>query len=412
MSEQFDPYYTWLGIAPKDQPPNHYRLLGVDAFEGNADAIANGADRQMTHLRSVSMGKHASLAQRILNEISAARICLLDSEKKDAYDRQLKGALAAAKLPRADTASRLTAARPRQSNRRARWSTKSQFILVVSGGVGGVVLAALILMMMANGDNRVSQRKPHDNDRGTVIADALSPITSREAKRSSTGSSNATDSEATTNSQKLSSDTSPHGVRNSDGSDLEPVAPQPPFSRFEGTWVVKYANGQGRRYVIGPDGSVIHADRTTEMTERDGQVFIDFGDKKLERVKLDGRVLHVEHFSRPSSFPNKPLLATGSRVEPVAADLREPFREFEGRWLIKYTNGAERQYAIDPSGIVVNGESTSRLALKSGEVLLDFKDGTIERLEVHANTLQVEHFNPARKYPWNFIFGSGTKQPK
>jgi hypothetical protein len=26
----FDPYYHWLGIAPKDQPPNHYRLLGVE----------------------------------------------------------------------------------------------------------------------------------------------------------------------------------------------------------------------------------------------------------------------------------------------------------------------------------------------------------------------------------------------
>ena len=33
--EHFDPYHDWLGIAPKDQPPNHYRLLGVDLFEAN-----------------------------------------------------------------------------------------------------------------------------------------------------------------------------------------------------------------------------------------------------------------------------------------------------------------------------------------------------------------------------------------
>ena len=33
MPEAFDPYYTWPGIPPKDQPPNHYRLLGVERFE-------------------------------------------------------------------------------------------------------------------------------------------------------------------------------------------------------------------------------------------------------------------------------------------------------------------------------------------------------------------------------------------
>ena len=37
MVEQFDAYHKWLGIAPKDQPPNHYRLLGVDLFEADDD---------------------------------------------------------------------------------------------------------------------------------------------------------------------------------------------------------------------------------------------------------------------------------------------------------------------------------------------------------------------------------------
>ena len=35
---EFDPYHQWLGIAPSDQPPNHYRLLGLQLFEPNADA--------------------------------------------------------------------------------------------------------------------------------------------------------------------------------------------------------------------------------------------------------------------------------------------------------------------------------------------------------------------------------------
>ena len=44
MTDPFDPYYTWLGIPPKDQPPNHYRLLAIERFESNADVIANAAD--------------------------------------------------------------------------------------------------------------------------------------------------------------------------------------------------------------------------------------------------------------------------------------------------------------------------------------------------------------------------------
>ena len=39
MSNPFDPYHQWLGIPPKKQPPNHYTLLGLDAFESNPDVI-------------------------------------------------------------------------------------------------------------------------------------------------------------------------------------------------------------------------------------------------------------------------------------------------------------------------------------------------------------------------------------
>ncbi|MGO8752923.1 MAG: hypothetical protein ACLQNE_43835 [Thermoguttaceae bacterium] len=37
MSRIFDPYHQWLGIPPKDQPSNHYRLLGVDLCESDPD---------------------------------------------------------------------------------------------------------------------------------------------------------------------------------------------------------------------------------------------------------------------------------------------------------------------------------------------------------------------------------------
>ncbi len=90
MSDTFDAYYMWLGVPPAEQPANHYRLLGLQLFEASPDVIDNAADRQMAHVRTYQSGKHAALSQRILNEISSARLCLLDDHRKAAYDEQLR----------------------------------------------------------------------------------------------------------------------------------------------------------------------------------------------------------------------------------------------------------------------------------------------------------------------------------
>ncbi len=90
MGDAFDAYYEWLGIPPSEQPPHHYRLLGIGVFEENADVIANAADRQMGHLRGFAAGKHSKLSQKLLNEVAAARVCLLNAEKKAAYDATLR----------------------------------------------------------------------------------------------------------------------------------------------------------------------------------------------------------------------------------------------------------------------------------------------------------------------------------
>lgn len=89
-SEAFDPYHKWLGIPPKDQPANHYRLLGVSLFESDQDVIVNAADRQMAHIRSLAAGKHSDLSQKILNEISRAKLILLSKEKREQYDAALR----------------------------------------------------------------------------------------------------------------------------------------------------------------------------------------------------------------------------------------------------------------------------------------------------------------------------------
>ncbi len=86
----FDPYHKWLGIPPSDQPPNHYRLLGVVPFESDVEAISNAADLRMGFVRTFQVGPHSRHSQQILNELAAARICLLNADKKAAYDEGLR----------------------------------------------------------------------------------------------------------------------------------------------------------------------------------------------------------------------------------------------------------------------------------------------------------------------------------
>lgn len=92
MPALFDPYYRWLGIPPREQPPNHYRLLGVQLYEAEPDVIEAAADQRAAHLHLHEAGPHADLAQRLLKEISAARVCLLLPERKASYDKQLHAA--------------------------------------------------------------------------------------------------------------------------------------------------------------------------------------------------------------------------------------------------------------------------------------------------------------------------------
>ena len=89
MSE-FDPYHLWLGIPPQEQPPNHYRLLGITVYEGNPEVIDAAANRQASYLNSLSAGKHRQASQQLLNEVAGARRCLLNLETKATYDQGLR----------------------------------------------------------------------------------------------------------------------------------------------------------------------------------------------------------------------------------------------------------------------------------------------------------------------------------
>ncbi len=99
--DAFDPYHKWLSIPPEEQPPHHYRLLGLKLFEADPEVIEMAADRQMAHVRTFQSGKHSGASQNVLNQISAAKVTLINAAKRAAYDEKLKVQLAARKPKRA-----------------------------------------------------------------------------------------------------------------------------------------------------------------------------------------------------------------------------------------------------------------------------------------------------------------------
>lgn len=87
---EFNPYHRWLQIPPSEQPANPYRLLGLAVFESDLEVIDNAAEQRMAHLRSVQNGPRGEIAQKLMNEISRARIDLLDAKKKSEIDANLR----------------------------------------------------------------------------------------------------------------------------------------------------------------------------------------------------------------------------------------------------------------------------------------------------------------------------------
>ena len=158
----FDAYYTWLGIPPSEQPPNHYRLLGLQLFEANPQVIEHAADRQMKHLQAFKIGPRAGESQRLLTEVAAARLVLLDIASKHAYDQLLHRELAErarVALPRStppDPAVESSApvpalsipARSTRPYRRRRPRSVLMLVVLTLGGIAGSLLGILAVFYL------------------------------------------------------------------------------------------------------------------------------------------------------------------------------------------------------------------------------------------------------------------------
>ena len=153
MSEPFDPYHKWLAIPPQDQPPHHYRLLGIAEFEADADVIDTAANQRMSYLQDMAAGPHVAESQKLLNEISAARRCLLNAEARSTYDAELKSRLLPTAAP--------TASEPGQEQTGKPASSLPPFALISAASVGvlSFVVAAVLLSGFFGGEE---EEKPSD----------------------------------------------------------------------------------------------------------------------------------------------------------------------------------------------------------------------------------------------------------
>lgn len=207
MAAEFDPYHKWLGILPKDQPPNYYRLLGLEVFEEDLQVIEASADRQSGFLRKYQSGELASHCQKLLNEIARARLCLLKPSTKAVYDAQLREQLRGPQLSidlKTDADAREATAAP-----------KRQLLPLAIGG--GAVLLCLIVGWLL-----LSPSRQKDLPRNSVAAvEASGGVKSDVAPRS--------DSPAVDPVAKAFQGVTPPGgvVRKSPGVLKEPIEIQP-----------------------------------------------------------------------------------------------------------------------------------------------------------------------------------------
>lgn len=138
MPAEFDPYRELLGIVTPNRPPDHYTLLGLDLFESDRDRIDAAATERMGRLQDMANSDLVDHSQRLLNEMSAARRCLLNAVQKVAYDESL----------------RIKAERAKQSGGRtanaAKVAAKKQ-PLMISGIVAAAVFVLLLLVFLLRG---------------------------------------------------------------------------------------------------------------------------------------------------------------------------------------------------------------------------------------------------------------------
>ena len=178
MTQDFDPYHVWLGIPPDEQPPNHYRMLGLTLFEDSVEAIRDAATQRIAHVRTYQLGVYCDLSQRILNELAGAKACLSSPERKRQYDEQLRQGQTS---PESDYFAVLATGSARPSAL-ARRSSGSKHLMPTIGAGVAVVLLGLALAYLSRTSSPQVVVTPTTAERGKASVPPGPPASTPTAK--------------------------------------------------------------------------------------------------------------------------------------------------------------------------------------------------------------------------------------
>lgn len=236
MPQEFDPYREWLKIPPSEQPPHHYRLLGLNPFESDPQMIEEGINRLVGQLQSLSHGPHVKQAQELLNQVARVRLCLKDPKKKAQYDSELQTAMArqpqrvAGSNPssgqqglhgrKSQASAGASPAKSFPSHRKPEspalptggsapvlskgwqsWSLTGQLaaglLMTFLGGAIGFLIVQYGLLPAENSDRQVSQARSHPIDSPTPFKETATPqavpASKGQSVKADTNSPKATD---------------------------------------------------------------------------------------------------------------------------------------------------------------------------------------------------------------------------
>lgn len=81
---------SWLGLAPGDWPPDHYRLLGLEPGEADVDRIEQQVHQRLESVRRYQL-LHPEAVTEAMNRLAQAYVCLTDPTARRAYDAARQG---------------------------------------------------------------------------------------------------------------------------------------------------------------------------------------------------------------------------------------------------------------------------------------------------------------------------------
>ncbi len=95
MATTLNVYRQWLELR-HERPKTHYQLLGLPLYEGDLVAIKRAANQARIKVERHRGKDHDREVDQLIDELDAAEICLLDSQRKTVYDDKLRERIAKA----------------------------------------------------------------------------------------------------------------------------------------------------------------------------------------------------------------------------------------------------------------------------------------------------------------------------